>query len=101
MSTVDVLQLIGTLALTGLGLLSIRVGHSAERFSRYGRETLVALGVFLLFAAGVRILDLLDYLSPEWARVANGLGAVVCLAIVAQLAVLTRIEHRLHRPTRR
>jgi len=99
MSTADLLQLVGNLAALMLGVGAIRVGVSADRFSRYGRETLVALGGLLLLVSSTRMLLLFDVISAQAVLVVNGLLAVLCLAIVLQTAWLTRLER--HKPAAR
>lgn len=92
MTNSDWVQLIGTAAIVLLAAVFVWIANDTGRFSRYGREALLAAAAYLLTAAAVRILALTGYLTQVQARELNGIFAWVFLIIGAETLLLQRVE---------
>ena len=76
------LQLIGTCAIIGLGAVMFRTAVYPDLLEKHGRSVIAIVGYFLLSAAFVRMLPIMNILSQSEARTANGLIAVLFLAVL-------------------
>ena len=76
------LQLIGTCALIGLGAMLFRTAFYPDLLEKHGRSVIATIGCFLLSVAFVRMLPIIGVLSQSEARTANGLIAVLFLAVL-------------------
>lgn len=95
MTTTDVLQIIGTLAITALGLLFYRTStYDGNWFCKYGREALALAAAFNLTAAMVRVAVLFSIVDQTQARTINGLVAVGFVAILVQIVHTHRAFHQ-------
>ena len=94
MTQTDILQLIGSAAITVFGLLLYRIStRPADWFCKYGREALLCAAAYLLTVAAVRVGTALDVMSQTDARTINGLVALGFVSIVAQIAFTHRRVH--------
>lgn len=95
MTSTDTLQLFGSAAVAGLGLLFYRIStKDSDWFCRYGREALVVASAFQFTAVAVRMAVYWGYVTQTDGRTINGLVAFGFLAILVQIVLAHRVTHR-------
>lgn len=80
----DVLQFIGSLAVIGMSIVSLRIliGHW---FSQYGRQALIAWVATGVAVGAARFLSTYDLITIEESRTYTGVAYVVCLIYVLEI----------------
>lgn len=94
MTSAELVQASGAVALMVIAFLAIILSRSATRFDAYGREVLFHLGGLIGSTAIVRFLVATDVLTTATARVVNGIIALVFLLIILQIWLVRHEEHK-------
>lgn len=92
MTSLDWLELTGTVAFFMFSIVCAYLSIHVERFTRYGQEALLASAAALFTAGLMRLLVLTGQIERETAIIVNSLTAIAVLILGAQLAVM-RIVH--------
>jgi len=94
-------QYLGVAATMGFAAMVAVISRQARAYHRYGREALLCSAVLIFATATIRGLSVAGAVDSATARSCVGLVSVCCLAILAQIALLRRKEHRLQTTDRR
>lgn len=90
-------QNIATVAVAALGWALAYIALSAHHYQRLGQETLLCMSVYLTGTAVIRTLSINGFITSETGRVLVGMMAFAALAVIAQLAWLKAVDHRLRK----
>ena len=82
MNPTEWLQMIGTVAIAGLAGLLLYTASRPLLWRQSGRAANAIIAVYLGSAVGVRLLAQFQVLSQTEARIANGFGALLFLAVL-------------------
>jgi hypothetical protein len=91
----DLSQHLSTLGYVILAAFFAYIALDGKRSSRLGREALLLAAGFFLFTAVLRTLSITQVTSVETTRTTLGITTYACIAILAQIAWLRRLDGNL------